>query len=123
MAIRTAPAAMSALCTVFAVVLVACQQTTPSAELWPNQPLADFGDPWVPDLFTAENADEFRDVILIRRSYVDASAATVIDNLDRDHRITVHYVDQNDSRQAVGIEAGGSLAVAAQPRRIVSVRR
>ena len=111
------------LCAALAMGLAACQQTTPSEALWPNQPLTDFGDPWVPDLFTAENAGEFGDMILIRRSYVDAAAATVIDNLDPDNRITVHYVDQNDSRQAVAIEAGGSLAVAALPRRIVSIRR
>ena len=122
MAMRAAPTAAVAWSAALILGLAACQQTTPSADLWPNQPLVDFGNPWVPELFTAENADEFRDVILIRRSYVDATAATVIDNLDPDHRITVHYVDQNDSRQSVGIEAGGSLAVAALPRRIVSVR-
>ena len=108
---------------VVAVGLAACQQTTPSGELWPNQPLTDFGDPWVPALFTAENADAFGDVIAIRRAYVDASAATVIENLDRENRISVHYIDRNDSRQVVDIEPGDALAVAAQPRRIVSVRR
>ena len=123
MAMQAPPAAMVALSAALILGLAACQQTTPSDDLWPNQPLTDFGDPWVPDRFTAENVDAFRDVILIRRSYVDAMAATVIDNLDPDHRITVHYVDQNDSRQSVGIAAGGSLAVAALPRRIVSVRR
>jgi hypothetical protein len=116
-------AAAAGLAAAAAIALSACVQTRPAERLWPDDPLDGFGDQWVPEPFTAENAEAFDDVIEIERGYVEATAATVIVNLDPDDPIAVHYVDRSDSRQLVRIDAGGSLAVAALPRRILSVRR
>jgi hypothetical protein len=117
---RALPAAIAAVG--LAAGLAGCVQPRPAEELWPNDPVVEFGPRWTPNLFTPENIEAFDEAIAIRRDYVNASIATVIENLDPDRPIAVHYVDRNDSRQLVQIGAGDRLAVAALPRRILSVR-
>jgi hypothetical protein len=120
---RPARALKAAIAAVgLAAVLAGCVQPRPAEDMWPNDPVVEFGPRWTPNLFTPENVEAFDGIIEVRRDYVNASIATVIENLDPDRPIAVRYVDRNDSQQLVQIGAGGTLAVAALPRRILSVR-
>jgi hypothetical protein len=103
------------------VAITGCESmTSPAEELWPNEPIV-YTNPWVPELFEIDNIADYATVIAIERDMAGERPVTVMRNLRTEEAITVTYVDTLESFQRVRIEPGGSLALAALPKRIVSV--
>jgi|GEM_PF-2031070 len=114
-------ATLVALLSGVAAVVGGCESmTAPAEELWPNQPIV-YTNPWVPDLFQVENIVDYATVIAIESDMVGERPVTVMRNLRTEEAITVTYIDTLESYQRVEIEPGGTLALAALPKRIISV--
>lgn len=94
--------------------------TAPAEQLWPNQPIV-YTNPWVPELFQVENIADFATVIAIERDMAGDRPVTQMRNLNPERAIIVYYVDTLGGYQRVAIEPGGTLALAALPKRILSV--
>ena len=100
--------------------LTAFPESRPADVLWPTAALPERTD-WQPTVETTDNFDEFTDRIRIANDRVDGRTTTTIENLDQDRSITVFYEDRSGSYQAVVVDPGATLPVAAPPRRIVDI--
>ena len=99
---------------------VAFPESRPAEVLWPTASLPDRTD-WQPAAETVDNFGSFADQVRIATGRVDGRTTTTIENLDPARAITVYYEDRSGSYQAVVVDPGAALPVAAAPRRIIDI--
>ncbi len=113
------PFASAALLCGVAGLLAACEAASPGEALWPTvafQP----ADTWQPAIAAAPAA-WWQDRIAVSAGTVDDRPATLLENLDTDRAVTVHYLDGSGVRQSIEVPAGGSVGVAAPPAEVIAI--